>query len=92
MLKVLIPRDKRIEFLRAAIKQARWAWIFSWWLKVDYFDDQGRGAVPEQVGKKTFQVCGSDYAMDEEAFKCIRHAVVVLRNSDTLNVMEQGGI
>jgi uncharacterized protein (TIGR02452 family) len=78
MLKVLIPRAKRIEFLRAAIQQAKDENVFDQTLKIDYSDDQS----PNPEG--TFHVVGGDFAAKTENFNTelspFKHAVVVIRN------------
>ncbi len=72
MPRILIPRDKRIVFLRAAIDQARQEGVFNQDLLIDYFDDvQGH-----EKGKKMFKVRGADHVED---LGNIPHAVIVTR-------------
>jgi hypothetical protein len=78
MFKVLIPRTKRIEFLRAAIEQAKNDGVFNKDLDIDYFDDQNSSV---QNGRKIFYACGIDFAEDPVSQgEEYNHLVIVTRD------------
>ncbi len=97
MFRVLIPRIKRIEFLRAAIKQAKDDEVFDKSLDIDYVDDSNglewihvvTPNSPEQNSRKTFYVCGADFASDKPGFVgmqgMIKHVVIVTRDGNLPN-------
>ena len=82
MLKVLLPREKRIDFLRAAIQQAKDNRTFSQSLNIDYFEEH---KTPRQSTRKVFQACGADFLIEPDKLK--DHAVIVTR-ADKVEIME----
>ena len=75
---VCMPLQTRIEFLRAAIQDAREKGIFEKTLKIDYFD---RSVDCENDGLPCFKVCGLDSAYSGGLEK-VKHAIVVTRNGE----------
>lgn len=77
LLKISLPTDKRIEFLRAAIEQAKTDQLFRQELQIDYFAGSLEHKNPSSA--KTFLVCGADFASELQG---TRHAVIVTRNGE----------
>lgn len=79
MLKVLLPLQTRIRFLRAVIQQAKDQQYFPKDLKIDYFDRHTQ----QPTNMKTFFICGTDFvdkSVQVELEKLHSHIVVVTRD------------
>jgi uncharacterized protein (TIGR02452 family) len=87
MFKVCLPREKRIEFLRSAILQAKNEKIFVEEISIG-FDGENRVQGGSQKSKKVFRVCGADFAKGERLFsedkKFFGNWVIVTREGTEL--------
>ncbi len=76
MLKILIPRPMRIEFLKATIQQAKDEKVLDEQLDIEYSQNSR-----ESDHLAAFQVCGVDFANDPlDPLNRVKHAVIVTRD------------